>query len=85
MKKSSIIKKLRKTIVSLHNLINHYETHMQLAENAIICKDEQLTILEAANTQHHIEIKRLTLELTDTQEALSRSRCLVKSFQSSKI
>ena len=50
---------------------------MQIQDNALIRKDEEITILTNAS-------KQLRIELEETQEALDRSRNFVRIIQSDK-
>lgn len=53
------------------------ERHMQIQDNALIRKDEEITILTNAS-------KQLRIQLEETQEALDRSRNFVRIIQSDK-
>lgn len=70
MKKS----KLNKIIVSLDNFIRMNEVHMQIQDGAILRKDKEITIANAALW----EIKK---ELEETKTSLERSRWMVTSLR----
>lgn len=70
-------KQLKQIISQLDDFIRMNERHMQIQDNALIRKDEEITILTNAS-------KQLRIQLEETQEALSRSRNFVRIIQSDK-
>ncbi len=84
-------KQLKKIIVWLDNFIRMNEKHMQIQDNALIRKDEEIIIKDTIISEQSKTIEdfkkywiKRDLQLEETQEALSRSRNFVRIIQSDK-
>lgn len=84
-------KQLKKIIVWLDNFIRMNEKHMQIQDNALIRKDEEIIIKDTIISEQSKTIEdfkkywiKRDLQLEETQEALDRSRNFVRIIQSDK-
>lgn len=70
-------KQLKEIIAKLDDFICMNERHMQIQDNALIRKDEEILVAMTS-------VNEFKLQLQETQEALSRSRNFVRIIQSDK-